>query len=308
MATGSEAVAKAKSQNGVHEKGYSNEVLYNNWFYGRVVSGPAYPWCAAFTSWVYAQIGMKANIDYPHSAGVAVCFNWYRSKGRIINKNNLKPGDQVRYTISHTGIFAYYKDGLAYCWEGNTSAGSSGSQRDGGGVHLRSRSLSFIQYGGRPNYSDTPSTSTPPAPPKPKGVLGMTKHIKISSTKKQTISKGKAVVLKTNGNTGAALAVGPAEFMATINITFDNLYPQYSAWVRVIRAGYKKGEKLKTGRTLAYEEVTGTSGTTAASVTAAGKTGKTSNGGRSSRFYVVVTTNNPVPLKVSKVRVEGLRD
>lgn len=166
MTTGSRAVAVARSQNGVRERGFSNRVKFNTWYYGRSVSGSAYPWCAAFTSWVYDQIGLKAGRDFPRSASVAMCFEWYRKHGRRIDKRKLRPGDQVRYTFSHTGIFAGYRGGRALVWEGNTSASTRGSQRDGGGVHLRTRSLSLIQYGGRPKFHDAPrhATKTPPKP------------------------------------------------------------------------------------------------------------------------------------------------
>lgn len=166
MTTGNKAVTKARSQNGVRERGYSNKVKFNDWFYGRPVSGSAYPWCAAFTSWVYDQIELKAGHDFPRSASVAMCFEWYRKHGRRIDKRKLRPGDQVRYTFSHTGIFAGYRGGRALVWEGNTSPSNAGSQRDGGGVHLRTRSLSLIQYGGRPKFHDAPrhATYTPPKP------------------------------------------------------------------------------------------------------------------------------------------------
>ena len=36
----------------------SNKVKYNTWYYGREVSGSAYPWCAAFTSWVLDKCGI----------------------------------------------------------------------------------------------------------------------------------------------------------------------------------------------------------------------------------------------------------
>ena len=31
----------------------SNNVKYNTWYYGKNVSGSAYPWCAAFISWLF---------------------------------------------------------------------------------------------------------------------------------------------------------------------------------------------------------------------------------------------------------------
>src|SRR4051812_15044118 len=35
----------------------SNKVKYNTWIWNKEVSGPEYPWCAAFFSWCYYQAG-----------------------------------------------------------------------------------------------------------------------------------------------------------------------------------------------------------------------------------------------------------
>lgn len=34
----------------------SNKVKYNTWYYKKVVSGSAYPWCMAFVSWLFAHV------------------------------------------------------------------------------------------------------------------------------------------------------------------------------------------------------------------------------------------------------------
>ncbi len=34
----------------------SNKVKYNTWFYGRAVSGSAYPWCMTFVEWCFAHV------------------------------------------------------------------------------------------------------------------------------------------------------------------------------------------------------------------------------------------------------------
>ena len=34
----------------------SNKVKYNTWFYGKTVSGDAYPWCAVFVCWCFAVL------------------------------------------------------------------------------------------------------------------------------------------------------------------------------------------------------------------------------------------------------------
>jgi hypothetical protein len=35
----------------------SNKVKYNTWYYGREVSGSAYPWCVVFVAWVFNEAG-----------------------------------------------------------------------------------------------------------------------------------------------------------------------------------------------------------------------------------------------------------
>ena len=54
-------IEKAKSQLGTKESpAGSNKVKYNTWYYGKEVSGSAYPWCMAFVSWVFAHTEVKA--------------------------------------------------------------------------------------------------------------------------------------------------------------------------------------------------------------------------------------------------------
>ena len=50
-------VNTALSQVGVKESpAGSNKVKYNTWFYGRTVSGAAYPWCMVFVQWCFAHV------------------------------------------------------------------------------------------------------------------------------------------------------------------------------------------------------------------------------------------------------------
>ena len=39
----------------------SNKVKYNTWYYGQVVSGDAYPWCAVFVCWCFAVLAGQIN-------------------------------------------------------------------------------------------------------------------------------------------------------------------------------------------------------------------------------------------------------
>lgn len=60
VVTADMVVATALSQVGVKESpAGSNKVKYNTWFYGKVVSGSAYPWCMVFVCWCFAHVGIE---------------------------------------------------------------------------------------------------------------------------------------------------------------------------------------------------------------------------------------------------------
>lgn len=149
--------------------------------------------------------------------------------------------------------------------------------------------------------------STPSTPAEPKGILGMSKLIKYRSQKKQTVPTKGHRVLRIDADKISRLVSGPAEYAATINVTAKNLEPGNSLWLRVVRAGYKKGKAIKVGRTVVYEEFPGTTGATFASVTAIGAINKDYGGGYDTRVYILATTNQP-GLIIDDVRVEGLRN
>ena len=55
MATAEKVLSIAREELGTKESpANSNKVKYNTWYYGREVSGSAYPWCIAFVQWVFA--------------------------------------------------------------------------------------------------------------------------------------------------------------------------------------------------------------------------------------------------------------
>lgn len=55
--TAARLVSIAKSQIGVTEyPANSNKVKYNTWYYGKAVSGSAYPWCMVFVCWCFAVL------------------------------------------------------------------------------------------------------------------------------------------------------------------------------------------------------------------------------------------------------------
>lgn len=75
---GNNIVAVAEGQYGA-EDSYevplgSNNVKYNTWYYGGVVSGSSYPWCCAFVSWCADQCGY---IESGLFQKTAACFAQY---------------------------------------------------------------------------------------------------------------------------------------------------------------------------------------------------------------------------------------
>ena len=58
--TAEKVLAAARRELGTKESpANSNRVKYNTWYYGREVSGSAYPWCAVFVQWCFDQASVK---------------------------------------------------------------------------------------------------------------------------------------------------------------------------------------------------------------------------------------------------------
>lgn len=132
----------------------SNRVKYNTAFYGRAVSGSAYPWCMAFVWWVFRQAGF-------HLRKTASCTNLanaYRQAGQWVT-SGFKPGDIVMFDFSgkhkitqHVGIVEHVYSSYLVTIEGNTSLTR---QDNGGCVMRRSRSLKSVTGACRPGYNTT---------------------------------------------------------------------------------------------------------------------------------------------------------
>jgi hypothetical protein len=117
-----------------------------------------WPWCGAFVGYALRRIG-----GLPIGAGVVYTPNilaWARNRTGGFQGfhpwSDRKRGDLVlmRFPgsgpdpVHHVGI--YVGDGTTI--EGNTAAGTSGSQNNGGGVYRRKRPESVIVGCGRPRY------------------------------------------------------------------------------------------------------------------------------------------------------------
>lgn len=145
----------ARHQVGVKESPpNSNRVRYNEWFYGRSVSGKSYPWCMAFCQWCYHQVDVKLPA---YTASCSVLMNAAKSKGGWITQD-FKPGDLIIFsfnqngTPSHCGIYLEkISDNVFYSIEGNTAVGN---ESDGGEVMKRKRGLPTVVGAFRPEFNE----------------------------------------------------------------------------------------------------------------------------------------------------------
>ena len=142
MAGVSEVLRIARQELGVKEfPENSNKVKYNTWFYGREVSGSAYPWCMAFVQWGFDQAGEKLPC---RTASCSALLNWYRAHSPDQVVETPRPGDIVIYNFGHTGVVEAEGKGTVIAIEGNTSPGEAGSQANGGMVCRRTRKASLV--------------------------------------------------------------------------------------------------------------------------------------------------------------------
>lgn len=158
MATPEKLLDVARKELGVRESPPgSNAVKYNAWYYGRPVSGAAYPWCMTFVQWVFNQAG--ARLPYI-TASCGGLLTWYRRNRPERAAGTPRPGDIVIYDFGHTGIVeSVGEKGTITAIEGNTSPGSAGSQSNGGMVCRRTRKTSCVTAYIRPDWEGA-GTST----------------------------------------------------------------------------------------------------------------------------------------------------
>lgn len=137
----------------------------NHTKYGMAYGLDRVAWCAIFQWWAFREAGEEHLI--PKTAYTPAIAAWFRARGQWSTTPRIGslvlfdfPGDGVG-RISHVGIVeGINPNGTIVTVEGNTSPGTSGSQRDGGGVFRRTRSPSggIVGYG-HPAYTATPTGS-----------------------------------------------------------------------------------------------------------------------------------------------------
>ena len=152
MATVSELLEIARRQIGTKESPpNSNNVRYNTWYYGREVSGSAYPWCVVFVAWVFDQAKVKLPV---RTASCGALMRSAQSAGCWVT-GDYRPGDVVIYDFpggaktDHCGIVESVDGTYISAIEGNTS---STNNADGGAVERRARKFSQIVGAVRPSY------------------------------------------------------------------------------------------------------------------------------------------------------------
>lgn len=171
-----QVVTTAISQNLTVE----NPAGTNRTKYGAAYGWNGVAWCGIFVWWVFNACGIdlrQSGIADP--AYTPSFFNEARKAGWIwVNAAEIEPGDILFYDfappfttagIQHVGIAVSKPSmGLIHTVEGNTTAGDSGVQDNGGGVFLRTRNLSLIVGVVRPPYTKGRNRKRTPLVVKPK--------------------------------------------------------------------------------------------------------------------------------------------
>lgn len=142
----------------------SNNVVFNTDYYGRVVSGSAYPWCCAFVWDVFRMAGLS-ELFYggKKTAYCPTVESYYRSIGRFFDYPQV--GDLALFNwnggrvAQHIGIVESVDGNNFVSIEGNTSVTSNDN---GGSVMRRQRKVSQCTGFARPNYG---SASVPKQDP-----------------------------------------------------------------------------------------------------------------------------------------------
>ncbi len=191
----------AVSQLGVKEQpANSNNVKYNTWYYGRKVSGSAYPWCAVFVAWCFDKAGDTSIKGVENRAYCPSYVTWAKRQGKWTSTP--KVGALVLYdwngdgVADHIGIVEKVVDkNTIQAVEGNTAVGNDSN---GGEVMRRTRKLSAVL-----GFIDTHAEPKPEPKPKPKTSTKykVTAKPSLNVRDRRSTVKGKVVGSIANGQT-----------------------------------------------------------------------------------------------------------
>ncbi len=161
LCTPEEILAIARGEIGVLENPKnSNKVKYNTEYYGRAVSGSAYPWCCAFVWWVFKQAGASSLFYGGKKTAHCATLMSYHKKQKV---TDYRPGDIIFFNFAggaaakHVGICETYNGSTITTIDGNTGVGN---EANGGAVMRRTRDKKYIVGAYRPDYASV-SVSPP---------------------------------------------------------------------------------------------------------------------------------------------------
>lgn len=146
--TADAVLAQARS-----EIGYTESPAGSNRtkFAGEAGHANGQPWCATFAVAMARRCGGAVGNESAYTPSLY---------GSMRHVSDPLPGDLAFFDfpdrvdrIQHVGIVVGGDATSVTCVEGNTSSGSSGSQSNGGGVYLRTRSRRVVVGFGRPDYA-----------------------------------------------------------------------------------------------------------------------------------------------------------
>ncbi|WP_243208488.1 CHAP domain-containing protein [Oscillibacter hominis] len=153
MATVNSLLTVARGEVGVKESpANSNRVKYNTWYYGKEVSGSAYPWCMVFVQWCCARAGVILPV---RTASCSALMRAAKKIGAWVT-SGYQAGDIVIYDFDgnggtdHCGIVENVLSGGVVAIEGNTA---QGNDANGGQVQRRVRASRLIVGALRPQYT-----------------------------------------------------------------------------------------------------------------------------------------------------------
>ena len=159
--TADKILSIAKKEVGTKENpAGSNRVKYNTDYYGRAVTGSAYPWCCAFVWWVFKQAG--ASDLFFGGQKTAYCptlLSDYKKKGQLVT--DYKAGDIVFFNFSggktakHIGICTAWDGTYITTIDGNTG---TDNEANGGAVMKRKRHKKYVVGVARPAYTEEGNT------------------------------------------------------------------------------------------------------------------------------------------------------
>jgi hypothetical protein len=154
------ATAEKAVEFALKHKGYTeNPPGSNRTKFGEAYGMNGVPWCMEFVWYVLFKLG----VPILKTAYTPTAAQWFKDQQRgFTNEAEIQRGDVLffdfpdsTHRIQHVGFATDpLKAGRVPTIEGNTSAGSSGSQDNGGGVFTRDRGQLEIVYIGRPAYDD----------------------------------------------------------------------------------------------------------------------------------------------------------